>query len=158
MKCLRTILGLNIGDTVPNRAILDLSGQPKIEEIIRRNRLRWFGHMNRMEDYQNKSSLVKQTMYSHFPKEKRPRNIGVRKRWEVKVTEDMSVYNITSWRREVNDRDEWRETINRRVKTTAVNSNIKQIIQQYKKKQRTERGLENKPLWEKHHEESSKFW
>ena len=34
MKCLRTILALNIGDRVPNRTILDLSGQAKIEEII----------------------------------------------------------------------------------------------------------------------------
>ncbi|CAF4548573.1 unnamed protein product [Rotaria sp. Silwood2] len=40
MKCLRTILGLKLGDRVPNQTILDLSGQPKIAEIMCRNRLR----------------------------------------------------------------------------------------------------------------------
>ncbi|CAF4446781.1 unnamed protein product [Rotaria socialis] len=50
MKCLRTILGLNLGDRVANITIMQLSGQPSIENLMRRNRLRWFGHANRMEN------------------------------------------------------------------------------------------------------------
>ncbi|CAF1617060.1 unnamed protein product, partial [Didymodactylos carnosus] len=40
MSCLRTILGLNLGDRVPNATMLQLSDQPGIEDLIRRNRLR----------------------------------------------------------------------------------------------------------------------
>ncbi|CAF4880103.1 unnamed protein product [Rotaria sp. Silwood1] len=46
MKCLRTIRGLNLGDRVSNQTILQLSGQPSLENPMRRNRLRWFGHAN----------------------------------------------------------------------------------------------------------------
>ncbi|CAF4823444.1 unnamed protein product, partial [Rotaria sp. Silwood1] len=40
MKCLRTILGLNLNDRVSNLTILKLSGQPAIQDIMRKNRLR----------------------------------------------------------------------------------------------------------------------
>ncbi|CAM4828709.1 unnamed protein product [Rotaria magnacalcarata] len=61
MKCIRTILGLNLGDHVSNSAILNLSGQPSVENIMRRNRLRWFGHVNRMEKEIGKPSLTKKS-------------------------------------------------------------------------------------------------
>ncbi|CAF1586116.1 unnamed protein product [Rotaria magnacalcarata] len=61
MKCIRTILGLNLGDHVSNSAVLNLSGQPSVENIMRRNRLRWFGHVNRMEKEIGKPSLTKKS-------------------------------------------------------------------------------------------------
>ncbi|CAF3405297.1 unnamed protein product, partial [Rotaria socialis] len=78
MKCLRTILGLNLGDRVANITIMQLSGQPSIENLMRRNRLRWVGHANRMEN-ENGPHLVKKIMFSYFPGEKRPTNTGIRK-------------------------------------------------------------------------------
>ncbi|CAF5103849.1 unnamed protein product, partial [Rotaria sp. Silwood1] len=56
MKCLRTLLSLNLEDRVPNEKFLQLCGQPKIEEIMCRNRLRLFGHANSMESAQNGAS------------------------------------------------------------------------------------------------------
>ena len=40
MKCLRTIIGINLSDRMSNEKILDITGQPLIENILRRNRLR----------------------------------------------------------------------------------------------------------------------
>jgi hypothetical protein len=144
MECLRTLLGLNVGDRVPNEIVLQLCDQPKIEEIMCRNRLRWFGHANRMESAQNGASLVKRAMYSYFPDSKRPRNVGVRKRWEDKIMEDLEKFNVKNWRRQVNDRDSWRESINTKVQTTRVNPKIKQIIRDYKEKADKRRSDEKK--------------
>ena len=105
MKCLRILVRLNLGDRVPNQTILQLTGQPAVEDIMRRNRLRWFGPINRMENNQGEASLSKKVMFSYFPNEKRPGNVGIRKRWEVKITNDLEKCNVKNWRRETKDRD-----------------------------------------------------
>ncbi|CAF1351176.1 unnamed protein product [Rotaria magnacalcarata] len=140
MKCLRTILGLNMGDHVANITIMQLSGQPSIENLMRRNRLRWFGHANRMEN-ENGPHLVKKIMFSYFPGEKRPTNTGIRKRWENKIMDDIEKFDIKNWRKDTKDKDRWREIINRHVTMNPVPSNIKSIIQEFKdlsKKRRAE--------------------
>ena len=35
MKCLRTIIGVNLGDRLSNDKLLDITGQPSIENILR---------------------------------------------------------------------------------------------------------------------------
>ena len=132
MKCIRTLLGLNLDDRAPNHRILQLSGQLTIDSIMRRNRLRWFGHANRMETEQSGTSLVKKIMFSYFPDIKRPGNVGIRKRWEDKIMEDLSVFNKKDWRRDTKNRDTWREMINKDVKTTAVPHNAKETLRKYK--------------------------
>ena len=132
MKCLRTLVGLNLGDRVPNQTILQPTGQPAVEDIMRRNCLRWFGHANRMENNQGEASLSKKVMFSYFPNEKRFGNVRIRKTWKVKITNDLEKCNVKNWRRETKDRDLWRETINAKVKTTPANPKTKQIVQDYK--------------------------
>ena len=141
MRCTRTILGLNLGDRVSNQRVLQLSGQPPLENIMRRNRLRWFGHVNRMEGEDGEASLTKKMMFSHLPDDKRPSNIGIRKRWEAKIMEDLVKFDIRNWRRETRDRDKWRALINRRVQSHPVQENIKEVIHALKisaDKRRTE--------------------
>jgi hypothetical protein len=131
MRCLRTILGLNLGDRVSNQRIMQLSGQPSMENLMRRNRLRWLGHVNRMENM-NEPHMVKKVMFSYFPSEKRAANSSIRKRWEAKLTDDIDKLGIKNWRRDTKERDRWRDLINKRVQVTPVPSNIKSIIQEYK--------------------------
>ena len=107
MKCLRTLVGLNLGNRVSNQTILQLTGQPAVEDIVTRNRLRWFGHINRMENNQGEVSLSRKVMFSYFPNEKRPGNVRIRKRWEVKITNDLEKCNVKNWKRETKDRDLW---------------------------------------------------
>jgi hypothetical protein len=132
MKCLRTILGLNLGDRVSNLRIMELSGQPAIQNVMRRNRLRWFGHINRRENDNNQVSLIKKVMFSYVSIDKRPGNVGIRKRWETKILEDVEKFDIKNWRRETKDRGKWRQLINQHVQVTPVHSNIKNILWKYK--------------------------
>lgn len=133
MACLRTIIGVNLGDRMANETILNLTGQPCLENIMRRNRLRWFGHVNRMENADDaEPSSVKKTMFSFFPDSRRPRNGGVRKRWEDKIMDDIGKFHITNWRRDTLNKDRWRELINKDVHTRPIHPNIKAIVHEYK--------------------------
>ncbi|CAF2121924.1 unnamed protein product [Rotaria magnacalcarata] len=133
MTCLRTIIGVNLGDKMANETILDLTGQPCLENIMRRNRLRWFGHVNRMENSDDaEPRSVKKTMFSYFPDSKRPRNGGVRKRWEDKIMDDIGKFHIKNWRRDILNKDQWRALINKDVHMRPIHSNIKGIVHEYK--------------------------
>lgn len=132
-KCLRTIIGVNLGDHMANDRLLQLTGQPNLNDILRRNRLRWFGHANRMSNANNETSIVKKVMFSYFPDYKRPRNAGVRKRWHDKILNDLEQSQIRNWRRETLDRNKWRDTINKNVQAKPPSINIVEIVKQVKK-------------------------
>jgi len=134
MRCLRSIIGVNLVDWMPNDTILKIIGQPPIENVLRRNILRWFGHVNRMFNASNESSVVKKITFSYSHGEKRPRHIGIRKRWEDKVQKCMEELNIKNWRRQVVDRNQWRDLINQNSHSAPVYSNIKEIVFKYKKR------------------------
>jgi adenylate cyclase class IV len=134
MRCLRTIVGINLGDRLSNEKLLEITGQPPIENILSRNRLRWFGHANRASTTNNEPSLIKKIMFSYFHGEKRPRNIGIRKRWEEKVVHDMEVLGIKNWRRLTLEKDRWREAINRKTQAKPPHHQIKDIAFEYKRR------------------------
>jgi hypothetical protein len=116
-----------------NETLLDITGQPPIENIMSRNRLRWFGHVNRAANPDGSPSLIKKTMFSYFHDEKRPSNIGRCKRWEDKILKDINELQIQNWRRLTLDRKKWRETINKDVHVKPASANVKDIVYQYKK-------------------------
>ncbi|CAF1475500.1 unnamed protein product [Didymodactylos carnosus] len=132
MACLRALVGVTLGDRISNEKLLELSGQPNLENIMRRNRLRWFGHVNRMEDVEKKPKLLKKVMFSYFPDARRPQNAGVRKRWEDKIADDIAKFGIKNWRRETMDKDKWRQIINKYVQIKPVHSNIQKLVHEYK--------------------------
>jgi hypothetical protein len=143
MICLRTIIGVNLGDRVSNETLLELTGQPCLENIMRRNRLRWFGHVNRMDSAGNEGPrLVKKAMFSYFPNSKRPRNAGIRKRWEDKIKDDVEKWHISNWRRSTLNKDQWRALINKRVHGKPIHCNIKAIIHKYKDRAQQRRAEE----------------
>ena len=133
-RCLRTIIGVNLGDRLSNEKLLDITGQPTIENIIRRNRLRWFGHVNRTVNSDGDPSLTKKAMFAYFYAEKRPSNMGRSKRWEDKVLKDIEELHIGNWRRTTLERSQWRETINKDVHVKPVHKNIKNIVYEYKQR------------------------
>ena len=79
-KCLRAIIGISLGDRMSNEKLLNITGQPTIENVIRRNRLRWFGHVNRCVNVNGYPSVVKKTMFVYFHREKRHTDMGRTKR------------------------------------------------------------------------------
>jgi hypothetical protein len=84
MKCLRTIIGVSIVDRMKNDLVLQLTGQLPLENILRRNRLRWFGHVNRMHNDQGSPMSTKKTLFASFKDVKRPPH-GVKLRWRDKI-------------------------------------------------------------------------
>ncbi len=139
LKCLRTIIGVNLGDRMSNDRLLHLTGQPYLNDILRRNRLRWFGHVNRMNNVNNEPSIVKKAMFSYFPGCKRPRNAGVRKKWQDKILNDLEQSQIRNWRKETLDRNKWRDTINKNTQVKPLSTMITEIVEQVKQSTRDRR-------------------
>ncbi|CAF2091991.1 unnamed protein product [Rotaria magnacalcarata] len=131
MKCLRVIIGVSIGDRMKNDLVLQLTGHPTLENILRRNRLRWFGHVNRVDNDQNCPMLTKKTLFASFKDVKRPPH-GIKLRWKDKVMKDITVVNIKNWRRETYDKDTWRKTINRGVAYGIVHTDATRVVREHK--------------------------
>jgi hypothetical protein len=85
-----------------------------------------------MENKDAEASLVKKMMFSYFANNKRPGNVGIRKRWEAQIMDDLVKFDIRNWRRDTRDRVKWREFINRHVACRPVQRNINETIYQYK--------------------------
>ncbi len=109
MQCLRTIIGVNLDDRMTNNTLLEITGQPHVENIMRRNWLSWFGHTNRLNKEDNEPSLVRKILFSYYPNEKHPRTGGIKKRREDKINDDLAKCQIHNWRRDTLLREKWRE-------------------------------------------------
>ncbi|CAF2978054.1 unnamed protein product [Rotaria sp. Silwood2] len=88
-RCLRTIIGTNLGDRMSNEQLLQITGEPNLENILRRNCLRWFGHVNRMNGENDEPSLIKKIMFSYYADSKRPCNAGTFENWEDRIKDDL---------------------------------------------------------------------
>ena len=113
--------------------------KPTIIETIRLNRLRWFGHVLRMEQ----NAIPKRVLYMNFGKtwlRCRPRN-----RWQDEVREDGRIVGGEGWQKKVYNRDEgrssweqqgiiafcthqWNERINQFFASIAENIEIKNLV------------------------------
>jgi len=113
--CLLTSIGLNLGDRLANEKLLDITGQPSVINSIRRNRLRWFGHVNRAVNHDGWPSLIKKAMLAYFYGKKRPSNMRINKRWENKVLKNIEELYIGNCRRMTPGRSRWCETMNKDV-------------------------------------------
>ena len=145
-RCLRTIIGTNLSDRMSNVQLLELTGQPSLVDIMRRNRLRWFGHANRMVKNDGTPSIVKKAMFSYYPGSKRPRHAGVRKRWRDTIMDDLAKCKIRNWRKQTMDRDTWRATINQHTQVRPPATNLLGIVQQVKQRAQDKRAAALLPL------------
>jgi hypothetical protein len=91
---------------------------PTIVETIRLNRLRWFGHVQRMEE-------------NRIPKRVLCMNLGTtrlrsreRNRWQDEVSEDGRIVGGEVWQENVHDREEGKKLLrtarNRRILHTPI--------------------------------------
>lgn len=111
MRCLRRILGVNLLDKIPNVEIrARCSHQPTVESLIRRARLRWFGHVCRMEERR----LPYQALWRTRPETWKVSRNAPKKTWIKQVEKDLANYGITSAHAKENatrDRKWWKEII-----------------------------------------------
>ena len=93
-----------------NKEIYAMVKTPFITETIRLNRLRWCGHVQRMEE----NRVPKNVLYMKFETTRlrgRPRN-----RWQDEVRENGRLVGGEVWKERVYNREEWKKIL-----TTARN-------------------------------------
>jgi signal recognition particle receptor subunit beta len=133
LKCLRAIVGANLSYRMSNDKLLRLTGEPHLNDILRRNQLRWFGHVNRMNSIHNEPSIMRKATFSYFPNCKRPQNASVLKRWQNKILTNFDQCQIRNCRRKTPDRNRWRDTtINKNVQVKPPSVDITKIVEQVK--------------------------
>jgi hypothetical protein len=88
-----------------NKEIYAIVKNPTITETIRLNRLRWFGHVQRMEG----NRIPKRVVYMNLGTKRlrgRPRN-----RWEDDVRENGQIVGGEGWQEKIHNREEWKKLL-----------------------------------------------
>jgi len=104
-RWLRKILRISWVDRVTNEEVRWRTAQESLETIIKRRRLRWFGHIHRMSTSRLAHQTLNWTPLAFRKKPGRPR-----KSWKSTIKEDLTLLGLT-WdeaKEEVEDREEWR--------------------------------------------------
>ena len=105
---LRGILGIRWEDRVTNNSILARTNTASIESMILRHRLRWSGHVVRMDQ----DRLSSQLMYSELQTGRRPRGAPKRRyKDQLKDTLKRTNVNVETWEEIAKDRGQWRRNI-----------------------------------------------
>jgi hypothetical protein len=87
-----------------NKEIYAIVLKPTITETIRLHRLRWFGHVLRMEENRIPKRVLYMNLESTRPRG-RPRN-----RWQDEVREDGRIVG-EEWQEKVYNRKEWKKLL-----------------------------------------------
>jgi len=105
----RRILHVSWKDKITNKIIRERTGQDKLENIIRKKRLNWMGHVARMNSDRRANQVMNWT-----PEGKRGRG-RPRKNWMGTVREDLKCLEMTveDAVRMSMDRGEWRGCVAR---------------------------------------------
>ena len=107
MGCLRTILGLSLRDRVRNVYILQRCKVPSIATTIRLYRLRWFGHVCRMDE----SRFCQRVMLGECAQGSRPRG-GPTKHWDSLIHHDLrQIKEQYTWYNKTMNRKEWNDVL-----------------------------------------------
>jgi hypothetical protein len=88
-----------------NKEIYARVKKPTSIEIIKLNRLRWFGHVKRMEE----NRILKRGLYMNLGITRlrgRPRN-----RWQDEVREDGRIVCGEGWQEKVHNREKWKKLL-----------------------------------------------
>ena len=105
---LEQILGITYKDRVTNEKVLELSGQPTMQNIINKRRLRYTGHVLRYPDTRHPKTAL------HWipPDGKRSRG-RPRHTWRRSFVEDLRALNFTLEEAETTaaDRESWRNLV-----------------------------------------------
>ena len=108
LRCLRKILGIKWQDKVTNNEVLEKAGLQSMFTILRKRRLRWLGHVERMDE----NRIPKQMLYAELTKGTRKRG-RPRLRYKDVCRSTLKDFNIpeSSWREDVKDREGWKSEV-----------------------------------------------
>ena len=111
MRCLRQILGVSLRDRLRNETIRErCDQQTPIEEEIQKRRLRWFGHVCRMND----NRLPRKLLWRDRPTEWRIQRSAPKKTWLKNIEDDLKNQRLSAIeaRDVAKNRQEWKRIVN----------------------------------------------
>ena len=138
MRCLRRILGITWQDHVTNKAVLEKAGILSMFALLSQRRLRWLGHVSRMDD----GRIPKDLLYGQLEIGSRP--VGrPALRFKDVCKRDMKNRDInpSNWENMAADRNSWKDA----VKTGAHVGNQKKVQQWEERRERRQQGSESAP-------------
>ena len=103
MRMVRWMMRVSLRDKIPSEELRRKLGIVKITDIVRRGRLRWYGHLQRKED----SDWVKGITRLEVPG-RRPAG-RPSKSWQEGITADIKKLRLTA--SDTNNRQRWRQAI-----------------------------------------------
>lgn len=108
MRCLRSILGISWRDHVTNETVLHTAQLPSITALVKQRRLRWLGHVHRMDH----ARLPRRLLIGEIANAKRPIGRPLL-RWKDCVKRDMHAFDIplAEWEELAAERLSWRRTV-----------------------------------------------
>ncbi|XP_066282992.1 uncharacterized protein [Branchiostoma lanceolatum] len=117
MRCMRRILGISWKDKVTNTEVLSRAGLPTMFTLLRQRRLRWLGHVRRMED----GRIPKDLLYGELISGKR-RTGRPQLRFKDVCKRDLKALDINTehWEDLASDRSRWRCTLFRQLKSGEI--------------------------------------
>ena len=114
LRSIRRILGISWLDKVTNDDVLSRAGLPSMYTLLRQRRLRWLGHVRRMDDCR----LPKYILYGELALGRRTTGHPRLRYKDVRVRDMKAVHiNTMSWQGLAADRTKWRSALRQRIKT-----------------------------------------
>lgn len=110
MRCLRRIVGVTLRDHIKNETIrARCCDQPTIAEEIQKRRLRWFGHVCRMQQ----TRLPYQALWRTRPIDWKIQKAAPKKTWITQIRNDLQKVRLTTTDAKTMalDRLKWKSTI-----------------------------------------------
>ena len=89
-----------------NQEIDDILKGQNLMGVIKKQRLNWLGHVERMAE----DNIVRK-IKRWKPMSTRPIGRPKKKRWEDDVLEDIKSINISNWKKVAQNRDSWKKVI-----------------------------------------------
>ena len=138
MRCLRRILGIAWQDRVTNNEVLQQAKIHSMTTLLRQRRLRWLGHVRRMED----GRIPKDILYSELAKGKRTAG-RPHLRYKDVCKRDLNAIDIdtNSWEDLATDRCGWRQALSAGLE--AGERNLQQVAE--KNRLRRKRNADRPP-------------
>ncbi|KAL0195112.1 hypothetical protein M9458_008684, partial [Cirrhinus mrigala] len=138
MRCLRRLLSITWQDHITNRAILSQAAMPSMFTILTQRRLRWLGHLCRMDD----GRIPKDVLYGELAIGTRPTGRPIL-RYKDACKRDLKACGICPADLEVvaSDRENWRST----VKTGVLLAEERRAMQWEEKRTRRQQSAQPAP-------------
>ena len=113
MRCLRKILRIDWKDKVTNTQVLQLANIPSLYQILRHRRMRWLGHVHRMDCHR----IPRQLLYGELLEGTRPTGAPMLRHKDLSKRTMSEIYvNPNTWEKTAQDRKKWRSAVHSGVR------------------------------------------